>query len=70
MKLTINNVTVNDSRTIANEFNNFFVSIGPALVDTITCSVDPMSYVDNIMNSMVISCLLYGYNEYNLITEK
>ena len=55
MKLTINNETVNDSRTIANEFNNFFVSIGPALADTITCSVDPMSCVDNIMNSMVIS---------------
>ena len=55
MKLTINNEIVNDSRTIANEFNNFIVSIGPALADTITCSVDPMSYVDNIMNSMVIS---------------
>ena len=59
MKLTINNETVNDSRTIANEFNNFFVSIGPALADTITCSVDPMSYVDNIMNSMVISYVSY-----------
>ena len=55
MKLTINNETVYNSRTIANEFNNFFVSIGPALADTITCSVDPMSYVDNIMNSIAIS---------------
>ena len=59
MKLTINNETVNDSRTIANKFNNFFVSIGPALSDTITCSVDTMSYVDNIMNSMVISYVSY-----------
>ena len=59
LKLTINNEIVNDSRTIANEFNNFFVSIGPALADTITCSVDPMSYVDNIMNSMVISYVSY-----------
>ena len=59
MKLTINNETVNNSRTIANEFNNFFVSIGPALADTITCSVDPMSYVDNIMNSIAISYVSY-----------
>ena len=35
LKLTVNNQTVNDSQTIANEF--------------------PMSYVDNIMNSIVIS---------------
>ena len=55
LKLTINNQTVNDSQTIANEFNNFFVSIGPAIADNITCFVDPMSYVDNIMNSIVIS---------------
>ena len=59
MKLTINNETVNDSRTNANAFNNLFVSIGPALADTIKCSVDPMSYVDNIMNSMVISYVFY-----------
>ena len=55
LKLTINNQTVNDSQTIAKEFNNVFVSIGPALADNITCFVDPMSYVDNIMNSIVIS---------------
>ena len=55
LKLTINNQTVNDSQTIANEFNNFFVSIGSALADNITCFVDPMSYVDNIMDSIVIS---------------
>ena len=54
-KLTINNETVNDSQTIANELNNFIVSIGPALVNNSTCSADPMSYVDNIMNSIVIS---------------
>ena len=49
LKLTINNQTVNDSQTIANEFNNLFVSIGPELADNITC------FVDNIMNSIVIS---------------
>ena len=47
MKLIINNETVNDSRTIANKLNNFFVSIGPVLADTITCSKDSMSYVAN-----------------------
>ena len=55
IKLTFNNETENDSETIANEFNNFFVSIGHALTDNITCFVDAMSYVDNIMNSIVIS---------------
>ena len=46
LKLKINNETVNDSQLIATEFNNFFTSIGPALADKITCSVDPISYVD------------------------
>ena len=55
LKFTINNKIVSDSQTIANEFNNVFTNIGPALADKITCSVDPMSYVDNIMNSIVIS---------------
>ena len=59
LKLTINNKTVNDYQTIANEFNNFFVSIGPALADNITCFVDPMSYVDSITNSIVISYISY-----------
>ena len=72
LKLTINNQTVDDNQTIANEFNNFFVSIGPALADNITCFVDPMSYVDNIMNSIVqyFICLLYGYQDHNFIIEK
>ena len=55
LKFTINNEIVSDSQTIANEFNHFFTNIWPALADKITCSVDPMSYVDNIMNSIVIS---------------
>ena len=44
LKFKINNETVNDSQLIATEFNNFFTSIGPALADKITCSVDPISY--------------------------
>ena len=55
LKFTINNEIVSESQTIANEFNNFFTNIGPALADKIACSVDPMSYVDNIVNSIVIS---------------
>ena len=55
LKFTINNETVDDSKIIANEFNHFFTSIGPELADKITCSVDPISYVDTIVNSIVIS---------------
>ena len=54
-KCTINNESVRDSQTIANEFSNLFTNVGPALAVKITCSVDSMSYVDNIMNSIVIS---------------
>ena len=55
LKFKINNETVNDSQIIATEFNNFFTSIGPALADKITYSVDPISYVDTTINSIVIS---------------
>ena len=44
---------------MATEFNNFFTSIGPALADKITCSVDPISYVDTTINSIVISYVSY-----------
>ena len=59
LKFTINNETVNDSQIIATEFNNFFTSIGSALADKITCSVDPISYVDTIINSIVITYVSY-----------
>ena len=55
IKFTINNEIVSDSQTVANAFNTVFTKIGPAFADKITCSGDPMSYVDNIMNSTVIS---------------
>ena len=38
---------------------HFFTSIGPELADKITCSVHPISYVDTIVNSIVISYALY-----------
>ena len=59
LNFKINNETVNDSQRIATEFNNFFTSIGPALADKITCSVDPISYVDTTINSIVISYVSY-----------
>ena len=59
LKFTINNETVDDSKIIANAFNNFFTSIGPELADKITCSVDPISYVDTIVSGIVISYASY-----------
>ena len=50
---------VNHSPIIVTEFNNFFTSIEPALADKITCSVDPISYVDTIIYSIVISHVSY-----------
>ena len=55
LKFKNNNETVNDSQIIATEFNNFFTSIGPALADKITCLLDPISYIDTTINSIVIS---------------
>ena len=55
LKFKINNETVNDSQIIATKFNNLFTSIGPALADKITCSVDPISYADTTINSIVVS---------------
>ena len=55
-KLTfnINNTIVTDSEVIANEFNSFFVSIGPSLASNITCAKDPLTYVKGIANSIVV----------------
>ena len=59
LKVIINNEMVNDSQIIATKFNNFFTSIGPALADNITCSVDPISDVDTIISSIVITYVSY-----------
>ena len=52
--LTINNVAVNNSKDIANGFNNFFVSIGPELAKGIHSDINPLTYVNNISNSIAI----------------
>ena len=70
LKFKINNETVNDSQIIAAEFNNFFTSIGPALANKITCSVDPISYVDTTINSIVISYVSYMDVKNTILTLK
>ena len=52
--LTINNVAVTNSKDIANGFNNFFVSIGPELAKGIHSDINPLTYVNNISNSIAI----------------
>ena len=42
---------------IADEFNNLFVSIGPQLANNISNTVSPLSYVDSVVNSIVISTI-------------
>ena len=51
---------------IANEFNDFFLSIGDKLASKITSNINPLSFVNNIPNSMVMSevsrsCKLYTH---------
>ena len=42
-----------------NSFNNYFVSIGPLLANDIRCTINPMSYVKSIHNSIVIVNMSY-----------
>ena len=52
--LTVNNVAVTYSKDIANGFNEFFVSIGPELAKDIHSDINPLTYVNNINNSIAI----------------
>ena len=49
----IEDTLVTDSLDIANGFNNFFVSIGPKLAKDLTSNIDPLSYVNFNINSIV-----------------
>ena len=40
--------------TIVNGFNNLLVSIGPQLAHDISSDVNPLSYVNNVVNSIVV----------------
>ena len=61
LSFNINNTIVTDSELIANEFNNFFVSIGPTLASNITCSKDHLTYVNGIVNSIVVPNIICSY---------
>ena len=50
----IDNEYVTDSLQIANVLNNFFVSIGSNLAKDIVSDVNPLSYVTNNVDSIVI----------------
>ena len=50
----IDNRLVCDYNVISNAFNDYFVSIGSILANCIHCNVNPLYYVDNIPNSIVI----------------
>ena len=46
LNFCINGNNVAESELTANEFNEFFTTIGSKLSSTISCNVSPMSYVD------------------------
>ena len=49
----IDNRLVCDYNVISNTFNDYFISIGSILANSIHCNVNPLLYVDNIPNSIV-----------------
>ena len=51
---SINNKIIDNSKEIANEFNNLFVSIGQNLAKDITCNVNPLIYVNSVNDSIVV----------------
>ena len=52
---SIDNEIIDNSEKIANEFNNFVVSIGHNLAKNITCSVNPLIYVNSVNDSIEAS---------------
>ena len=45
---------ISNSQVIAEEYNNFFVSIGPQLASNIYSSTNHMSYMNTVVNSIFI----------------
>ena len=64
--LTVNNVAVTNSKDFANGFNEFFVKIGPELAKDIHSDINPLTYVNNINNSIAIFDVSCG-EERNII---
>ena len=52
LTLVINDEVISDNLKIANAFNDYFVSIGAELSKNITSTIDPLSFVTPIQNSM------------------
>ena len=50
----INGNDVNDKQIISDEFNDYFVNIGPNLASNINNTSNPIEYVNNILNSISI----------------
>ena len=51
---SIDNEIIDNSEKIANEFNNYFFSIGHNLAKDITCNVNPLIYVNSVNDSIVV----------------
>ena len=51
---SINNKIISNSQVIDQEFNNFFVSIGPQLASNISSSTNHMVYMNTVANSIFI----------------
>ena len=54
LKFDYNNKIISDDTEIANAFNNSFASIGTDLASKITSTVNPMTYISNIENSIFV----------------
>ena len=52
-----------DSLDDDNEFNNFFISIGPKLANNLKSDIDPLLYVNYNINSTLLKIKLYIYGE-------
>ena len=51
---SINNKIISNSQVIAEEFNNFFVSIGPQLASNISTGTSHMVYMNRVANGVFI----------------
>ena len=50
----IDNILICNREKNANEFNNFFISIGHTLAKYITCNVNTLFYVNSVNDSIVV----------------
>ena len=64
---SIDNEIIDNSEKIANEFNNFFVSICHNLAKYITCNVNPLIYVNSVNNNNIMIMIVLMFNMYLLL---